>query len=188
MGKFHELKEMIKRWKDDPMMLKELRKTVAERARLNELSSEEAEVLFEIIDKFLGQKGEGKERKEKATATEEPKCEECEIECIRKKEMEALTGQNEKSLFAKIIRSRLYKTGIVEAVDWEENVADWIEACREAGGVVMFRTRYAGKRFEDPEHPGRYLVLGICYSPEKPCPSTWFKNVPEEDVERLEMD
>ncbi len=115
-------------------------------------------------------------------------CDSCGVECLRKHEMEALTNPGKTDIFGRLIRERLYEKGIVEAVDWAENVADWIECCREAGGVPMFVTRYAGQRFKDPKHPGKYLVLGKCYAPEKPCPSMWFNNVPEEDVEKLERD
>lgn len=83
------------------------------------------------------------------------------------------------------IRTRMARKGFIEAIDWERNVANCIGRCEQEGGICQFRTRYAGKRFEDSQNPGKYLVLFICYGKRW---SQWFGNVSEEDVERLEAD
>ena len=83
-----------------------------------------------------------------------------------------------------LIRARLERKGLIEAIDWGDNVKDFLERCEEQGGVPMFRTRYLG-RFEDREHPGKYLVLFICYNKKW---SQWFNNVSLEDIERLELE
>ena len=100
--------------------------------------------------------------------------------------LERALPEERRKFFADLIRERLEKSAGVEAIDWTTNVAKWQKGCEEAKGIPMYRTRYLG-RFKDPEHPGRYMVLGICYSPkERPYKSQWFNNVPLEDVERLE--
>jgi len=100
--------------------------------------------------------------------------------------LERALPEERREFFADLIRERLEKSAGVEAIDWTTNVAKWQKGCEEAKGIPMYRTRYLG-RFKDPEHPGRYMVLGICYSPkERPYKSQWFNNVPLEDVERLE--
>jgi hypothetical protein len=101
--------------------------------------------------------------------------------------LEAALPEERREFFADLIRKRLEESAEVEAIDWAANVAKWQDGCETAMGTPMFRTRYI-KRFEDPKHPGRYMVLGICYSPKvKPHKAQWFHNVPIEDVERLEM-
>lgn len=90
-----------------------------------------------------------------------------------------------KAKFAAAIRARLERSGAVEAMDWEKNVGEILERCEKAGGIAQFRTRYASKRFEDREHPGRFLVLFICYGRHW---GTWLCSVPLKDVERLEAD
>ncbi len=87
--------------------------------------------------------------------------------------------------FAAAIRARMERTGAIGAMDWEKNVGEILERCEKAGGIAQFRTRYASKRFEDREHPGRFLVLFICYGRHW---STWLCSVPLKDVERLEAD
>ena len=97
---------------------------------------------------------------------------------------ESISPEMKKKL-ANLIRSRLERKGLIEAIDWEKNVADYIDRCEKQGGTVMMRTRYAGERFEDPENPGKFLVLMICYSKRW---SQWFGNCPLSDIEKLEMD
>jgi hypothetical protein len=100
--------------------------------------------------------------------------------------LEEALPEERREFFADLIRKRLEESAELEAIDWAANVAEWQEGCEAAMGTPMYRTRYI-KRFEDPKHPGRYMVLGICYSPRiKPHKSQWFCNVPIEDVERLE--
>jgi len=84
---------------------------------------------------------------------------------------------------AEMIRKRLERTGTVEAIDWSANVSKLLEKCEDAGGVPMFRTKYLSERFKDPEYPGKYLCLFICYARRW---SQWLNNVPLEDIERLE--
>lgn len=100
--------------------------------------------------------------------------------------LEEALPEERREFFADLIRKRLEESADLEAIDWAANVAEWQEGCERAMGITMYRTRYI-KRFEDPKHPGRYMVLGICYSPKvKPYKSQWFCNVPLEDIERLE--
>jgi hypothetical protein len=87
-----------------------------------------------------------------------------------------------KARFADLIRARLERKGLIESIDWERNVSDYLGKCEEQGGIPMYRTRYLG-RFEDREHPGKYLVLFICYGKKW---SVWFNAVPIADIERLE--
>ena len=101
--------------------------------------------------------------------------------------LEAALPEEKKEFFADLIRKRLEQSAEIEAIDWATNVADWQKGCEEAMGVPMYRTRYLKRRFEDPEHPGKYMVLAICYSPKaRPYKSEWFNNVPLEDIEHLE--
>jgi len=87
--------------------------------------------------------------------------------------------------FAAAIRARMERTGAVGAIDWEKNVGEILERCEKGGGIPQFRTRYASERFEDREHPERFLVLFICYGRHW---GQWLCSVPLEDVERLEAD
>jgi len=91
--------------------------------------------------------------------------------------------------FAMLIRELIYHGGLRRAVDWSKH-EEFEEKCVESGGVVQYKTRYAGMRFPDPNHPGRYLVLAICYGGRRGYSpnSMWFNNVPEDVVERLERD
>ena len=86
-----------------------------------------------------------------------------------------------------MIRKRLAQSAEIKAIDWGANVGEWQKGCEEAMGIPMYRTRYLKRRFDDPEHPGKYMVLAICYSPKaRPYKSEWFNNVPLEDIEHLE--
>jgi hypothetical protein len=95
---------------------------------------------------------------------------------------EAISPETRRKL-AELIRSRLEKTAFDLAIDFEKNVARILDKCEKEEGVPMFRTRYAGERFKDPENPERYMVLFICYGRHW---SQWFWNVSEEDIIRLE--
>jgi len=97
---------------------------------------------------------------------------------------EGISPEMKKKL-AELIRARLERKGLIEAIDWERNVAKYIDRCEKEGGIVMMRTRYSGERFEDRENPGKYLVLMICYSKRW---SQWFGNCSLSDIEKLEMD
>lgn len=70
------------------------------------------------------------------------------------------------------------EAAIAKAVDFEGNIRDFIKLCLDYGGVPVFRTRYAGKRFDN-------LVLGICYR-GKVKAHMWFKNVPSDVLEEME--
>lgn len=104
------------------------------------------------------------------------------------KALEAALPEEKKVFFADLIRKRLEERAGTEAIDWASNVVSWQKGCERAMGVPMFRTRYLKQRFEDPEHPGKYMVLGVCYSPKTRYKSQWFNNVPIEDIERLERE
>ena len=101
--------------------------------------------------------------------------------------LEAALPEEKKEFFADLIRKRLEQSAEIEAIDWATNVTEWQKGCEEAMGIPMYRTRYLKRRFEDPEHPDKYMVLAICYSPKaRPYKSEWFNNVPLEDIEHLE--
>ena len=60
-----------------------------------------------------------------------------------------------------------------------ENVLDWIATCEIQGGIPVFRTRYAGVRFDRQ-------VEGRCYGGTGPEITTVFTGVPPEIIERME--
>lgn len=70
----------------------------------------------------------------------------------------------------------------LEKVDFETNVAPWIERCREAGGIPMFRTKYGGISFLDEK--GRPMLMGVCWMRSDEVPSVWFQNVPKEAYDK----
>lgn len=124
--------------------------------------------------------------------SEESESEESKTEETQTTPKTEVTGDELRRLpdfFAKIIYNRMYDKAKEVAIDWATHVVGFIEVCEKRGGIPMFRTRYAGQRFPDPEHPGKYMVLGICYGHEIPrLKGVWFDNVPLDDVERLESD
>lgn len=90
-----------------------------------------------------------------------------------------------KTKIANVIRARMERKGFIEAIDFEKEIGYCLARCEEKGGTPQLRTRYAGERFEDREHPGRFLVLFVCYDKGW---SQWFNNVSIEDIEKLESD
>ncbi|MBA7696540.1 hypothetical protein ES703_105190 [subsurface metagenome] len=64
--------------------------------------------------------------------------------------------------------------------DYRENVADWITSCLEAGGLPMFRTRYAGLRWDGDR------VLVVCYAKADEVPGGFLEDVPRGDLELME--
>jgi len=65
----------------------------------------------------------------------------------------------------------------LERLDFEDHVVEWIEKCREAGGIPMFRTKYGDIAFLDEK--GRPMLMGVCWLRSDEVPSVWFQNVPE---------
>jgi len=90
-----------------------------------------------------------------------------------------------KTKIANVIRARMERKGALEAMDFEKEVGYCLARCEDKGGIPQLRTRYASERFEDREHPGRFLVLFVCYGKGW---SQWFDNVSIEDIEKLESD
>lgn len=90
-----------------------------------------------------------------------------------------------KTKIANVIRARMERKGAIEAMDFEREIGYCLARCEDKGGTPQLRTRYAGERFEDREHPGRFLVLFVCYGKGW---SQWFDNVSIEDIEKLESD
>jgi hypothetical protein len=70
------------------------------------------------------------------------------------------------------------ESAYAKAVDFESNIRDFIKLCLNYGGVPVFRTRYAGKRFDN-------LVLGVCYRGRVKA-HMWFKNVPSDILDLME--
>lgn len=75
-------------------------------------------------------------------------------------------------------------SGRLPEADFREHVVEWIEKCRKARGIPMFRTKYGGVEFLDRE--GRPMMLGVCWMRSDEVPSTWFYNVPEKAYEIAE--
>jgi len=90
-----------------------------------------------------------------------------------------------KTKIADVIRAGMERKGFIEAMDFEREIGYCLTRCEEKGGIPQLRTKYASKRFEDREHPGRYLVLFVCYGKGW---SQWFNNVSIEDIEKMESD
>jgi len=89
-------------------------------------------------------------------------------------------------VWAKIIYNNMYKRAKMAAIDWS-NMERIREECIRRGGYPMFKTRYAGNRFPDPEHPNKFMVLMVCWGREQPpMKAVWFDNVSLEDIEELE--
>lgn len=64
---------------------------------------------------------------------------------------------------------------------WSEDMPRWVKRCIKAGGLPVFRTRFAGARW------GGNMVLAACYGDEEPpIAGGFFKNVPEEDIAKME--
>lgn len=90
-----------------------------------------------------------------------------------------------KTKIANVIRARMERKGTIKAMDFEREIGYCLARCEDKAGTPQLRTRYAGERFEDREHPGRFLVLFVCYGKGW---SQWFDNVSIEDIEKLESD
>lgn len=86
--------------------------------------------------------------------------------------------------FAELIRKKMETAGAETAIDYRENVAHAIHKCITEGlGLPMFHTRYGNMRFVGPD--GKPMVLMMCWGGEKGG-SVWFKDVPIDDVNRME--
>ena len=163
-------------------------KTLKESLSNYELTNDDREEIERLIDKGLG-----------STAKEEIKIESpnheakiAEILVTLKTNPDGISDALEEAIspemrekLADLIRVRMERKGLIESIDWGRNVADYIDRCEKEHGTVMMRTRYATDRFEDKEHPGRFLVLMVCYSRRW---SQWFGNCPLSDIEKLERD
>ena len=69
-------------------------------------------------------------------------------------------------------------------VRWErERVKQWVESCRKQSGIPIFKTRFAGERFE---FQGKPAVMGTCFGGTGPEISVQFIGVPEKVVEFIE--
>lgn len=88
----------------------------------------------------------------------------------------------EDKLVGKVIRRVIKVHGNIIG-PWKQTIGKWIDACIRAGGLPMFRTRFAGARWGDN------MVLAVCYGDEEPPISGgFFTDVPEEDIERMERE
>lgn len=82
------------------------------------------------------------------------------------------------------VHSIMFRPARATAVDFKENVVDWIVRCRvEDEGIPMFRTGFAKRPFKDKTG---YYVQGICWLGANLVNSQWFKNVPEEDFKHMQ--
>jgi len=89
-----------------------------------------------------------------------------------------------KEAYRKIILEAFGKRAAIAAVDWKENVADYIVACRTDGGIPMFRTRYGEQPLKTPDD--KRVVLAVCWAGKGTMEGQFFVNVPEGDIETLE--
>ncbi len=64
-----------------------------------------------------------------------------------------------------------------------ENVVKAILECRRDEGIPVFKTKYAGKRFEIG---GKPAVLMVCWGGHDNVGAYFFKDVPPREVEELE--
>lgn len=87
--------------------------------------------------------------------------------------------------WTEFIKEKMEEEAKEKAIDFVENVGTWIKACREAGGIPVFRTKYAGERIYVDGEPA---VLAVCYGSEGRVPSVWFKNVPPSDYGLIERE
>ena len=68
--------------------------------------------------------------------------------------------------------------------EWnKENVCEWMYEVRKAGGIPMFKTKYAGVGFTQN---GERCVLGIGWGAEGKASSMWFCGIPEEELKDIE--
>jgi len=82
------------------------------------------------------------------------------------------------SEFGAEIKNVLNKSAERKAIDFNENVKNWIKRVYELGGYPMFVTHYGGQPFEN------HVVMGRAWGAKGN--SVWFKNVPEDIYQGLE--
>jgi len=80
--------------------------------------------------------------------------------------------------FGRFMYEAMVSKAMEQSVDYSENVSGWIDSVTKAGGFPVFITKYAKKRF--PEG----IVMGRAYRAKGM--GKWFKNVPKEDIEKME--
>jgi hypothetical protein len=96
-----------------------------------------------------------------------------------KKEGEVEKAQDR--LVGEVIRQVITIRGHVIG-DWKEKIGEWIEKCIMSGGLPMFRTRFAGARWDDDK------VMAVCYgSEEPPISGGFFTGVPKDEIEKMEQ-
>ena len=88
--------------------------------------------------------------------------------------------------FELIILESVGRKAAKTALDWKKNIADYIVACRQDGGLPFFRLTYAGQPLVTSD--GRRVVLGLCWGGKGAVEGQYFVNVPEEDLERMERE
>ncbi|MCS7124560.1 MAG: hypothetical protein NZ932_03995 [Candidatus Bathyarchaeota archaeon] len=77
----------------------------------------------------------------------------------------------------------LFRPAKATAIDFKENIVDWILRCRvDDGGIPMFRTGFANRPFTEA---GTNYVLGICWLGANLVNSQWFQNVPDKDFKHM---
>lgn len=83
-----------------------------------------------------------------------------------------------------VLKDFLFRPARVEAVDFKENVIEWIMLCRvDDGGIPMFRTHFAKAPFREDE---TLYAMGVCYMGKNMVSSQWFRDVPRKDFMHLE--
>jgi hypothetical protein len=96
-----------------------------------------------------------------------------------KRESEVEKAQDR--LVGEVIRQVITVKGHVIG-NWKEKIGEWIEKCIRSGGLPMFRTRFAGARWDDDK------VLAVCYGEEEPPISGgFFTGVPKDEIDRMEQ-
>lgn len=84
------------------------------------------------------------------------------------------------SAFTDAFKTAVEMKGSEEAVDFASNVGSFIKRCLEDGGTPVFKTRYAGERYDNN------LVLGQCYGGRGAVTGVYFSNVPTDIIDKME--
>jgi len=88
--------------------------------------------------------------------------------------------------YRRIILESFGKKAAKTALDWKSNIADYIVACREDGGIPIVKTRYGGEPIRTDD--GRKAALVVCWGGKGMIEGKFFINVPDEDIERMERE
>lgn len=94
-------------------------------------------------------------------------------------------GQGLTSEQAAVMKASFERKAKREGKTWNpENVSEAIINCRtNCNGVPLFRPSYAGEQLEVNGEPA---TLMVCWNGGKDCSGTFFKSVPDKEVQEME--